>query len=674
MKRTNTATKPRPVAIIEAPDRRPVEVPRVDAGADAARRVLRSRLEVLRDLHVNSTRTVRGTYVSGLGAHVMWSDAPPEIDATHVNVCVEALRSLVSAVVPRRYVAAVLSRESLAWHVPLDVVPYWSPGPCMCPEHHEGREHAAPALVALGLDSIHANITHAQFDRIPTPMRYGFAETSDGRGLFVPSSHARLLHLDDIDRELDAMMRAAPSPEARGAWNIKRTTPEEVHRAFEAIDAGGAPGFAVDRAIEVSREHARATAQWNGLALAHVAYALRSVRAEQRSARFFALPASQVARVPFEVMARGETFANAELRRLPLGGFRVAWDGKPRGEQITLGLALNDVPHQKLFREIMRELKAEGLRDYVILHRLASEQGRTGRFCWTWEAHKRATAHDRRVSAGNTRDDEAREAVVKIILRLASAELHAEVERDGRRAWRVVGSAPLVYVAGGIEHGGRIEGLTLALNPALYDGAVADGERYFTQLPEAVLRLPSLPFCLAVMLAFRWRYARDKGGAVELEADELHAYMDAARWRAKHQASATETLHRALDAIAAAMGDGCQWEALDGGRYRVTASRAWIDAVVHEVPPELSPTTTNAPRNGGELVAWREARELSQREAAAVLGIGVATVKRAEADHAAPLPRSFRGVDWSKRPAPAELATRNPPIEGGDAQGDDEGD
>ena len=386
-------------------------------------------------------------------------------------------------------------------------------------------------------------------------------------------------------------------------------------------------------------------------------------RQDQRKARFFPLPAGQKARVPFEVMAQGGSYAD-ESRELWRGRddrgvvLRVVWDGKPRGEQLSLAFALRDVVQAGVFRDILRELKAEGLRDYVILHRMAAEQGRAGRLLWRWEDHKRATVHERRVSDGNKNDAAAREAVTNTIRRLARAELHAEVERNGARAWKVIGEAPLVNIVGGVARDGHLEGLELVLNPALYEGARADGsddlQRYFTQLPEAVLSLPSLPFCLAVMLGFRFRYARDEGGAVALRADELHAFVDAAHWRSNHRADADATLRRAMVDVARAMGEGCTFEPVEGGSYRVTPPRAWVDAVVHEVPPELPPSRSKTPRNGAELLAWREARDLSQRDAAKALKVGFRTLQRAETRPDAPLPRSFHEVDWSALPPPAK--------------------
>lgn len=652
-----------------------------DAGLDGARRVLRVRLEALRALHASSPFPERRIPCWD-GVHEFWHEAPPLITNEHVNVAADALRALVESVVPRRYVAAVLSREPLAWRVPLRTVPHWTHGACMCPLHDPTRDHAAPAWVAWGLD-MPVETVRAAVHRLPGLMRYGFVgarlderEAHEDRGLFVPSSVVRLPELDDISADLDAMMRAAPSEEARGAWALCKRTPDDVAKILADCDGALYSTSNWERTPERVAEvapvirHMRTLARWDRLALAHIALTLRDVKRDQRTARFFPLPATKEARVPFEVMARGESYAD-ESRSLVRGKdrgeavIRVVWDGKPRREQLSLAFALRGAVQTAVFRDILRELKGEGLRDYVILHRLAAEQGRTGRLFWTWEAHKRATAHERRVRAGNRRDDAARDETIARIWRLASAELHVEVERNGTRAWKVVGEAPLVNVTGGVEHGGRLEGLELVLNPALYEGARADGgeelRRYFTLLPEAVLRLPSLPFCLAVMLGFRFRYARDTGGLVALSGEELHGYLEAVRWRVKNRADATETLHNALDAIALAWGDGCRCEPVEGGVYRITPPRAWVDAVVHEVPPELPPTRAKTPKNGRELIAWREARDLSQRDAARVLGIGFRTLQRAEARMAEPLPRAFREVDWNAREPAQPTAARELP-------------
>ena len=656
---------------------RPSPTPKPDA-ADDARRTLRRRLETLRALHASLEMGTHARYfVPAWGAsqerHILWRGAPPIITEEHVSACVEALRALVTAVVPRRYVAAVLAREALAWKVPLSIVPQWSDEPCRCELHQGERSAAAAALVVMGLDALPPCISHAELERVPKPMHHGFLDLGNGRGMFVPSSRVFIEpEAFRYDIDLDKMMRTAPATDARAAWSMLRKTPDDVARVvrehenmlhalpglgFDEGEAGvpitTAPSYeGATHLMMHGSELNRRLARWNALALAHIALALRAIKQEQRAAALIPVPAGREARAPFEMMTRSETLYRTadRLETLDKGGFRMVWEGRPHAEQLAFGFAVRGMMQVAVFRDIMRELKAEGLRDYVILHRMAAEHGRTGRFFWRWKDHRRATLHERRVSTSTVKDEEARKAVIARIWKLASAELHVEVERNGVRAWKVVGEAPLVNVTGGVEsHGGRLEGLELKLNPALYEGARADGEKLFTQLPEAVLRLPTLAFCLAVMLGFRFRYKRDEGGVVELGAEELHEYMDAARWRVGNRADAEETLHRTLNDVARAMGDGCRWEPLDGKRYRITPPRVWVDALVFNVPPELPPTRREVPQTGADLVTWRKARNLSQRDAAGVLGVGIATIKRAEAEERTtqPLPRSFHHVDWN---------------------------
>lgn len=399
-----------------------------------------------------------------------------------------------------------------------------------------------------------------------------------------------------------------------------------------------------------------------------VAWAEKVVADDQRNARQFAVPASRVSRVAFEFMARQKALTADErsnaVEAIAGGGVRVFWDGKPRGEQLTFAFAARDATLRTAF-EIVDELGAEGLRDYVILHRMAAAQGRTGTFRWTWEAHRHATRHATRVRSSNTTDDDAREAVVKRLWRLTRAELHIEVERDGRRAWKVVGDDPLVYVTGGVEQDGRIEGMTLRLNKALYEGATRGNKKpYFTPLPEAVLDLPATAFCLAVMLSFSWRYAHDVGGVVELSADDLQRAMDArSRTQTRHHEAAAAHARDTLDRVAAAMGDGCRWEPVEGGKYRVTPPRFWVDSVVHGATPVLPPTTKGAPTTGLQLVAWREKHKLSQVAAAGVLGVGARTIKRAELVPGAPLPRAFLKANWGS----VIRRGLQKPVEGGDS-------
>jgi hypothetical protein len=441
---------------------------------------------------------------------------------------------------------------------------------------------------------------------------------------------------------------------------------EHVFARADAVarDIDAAPWWLVDAAAGCIT--ARLRERWSPVAVAHIADAVARIDGAQRAARMFALPAAQEPRVVFEMMARADTFAEEKhaakvprdtpqsiaARRVT---WRVAWDGRPndRGQKSFAFAA--EAPNADVFRDILKELGAEGLRDYVILHRMAAEQGRTGRFRWTWEAHKRATAHEARVRNSVQRDDDTKRATLGRIARLRRAELHVEAEdARGRRHWRVVGEAPLVSITGGVEApDGNVEGLELVLNATLYQTAAAAsgerGERFFTQLPEAVLSLPALAFSLAVMLAFRWRYAVDEGGAVTIPKAKLHEYMDAGRWRSGNAAAAEETLSRALGRIAGAFGAGCIF-ADEGDAVRAHPGAAFTAAVVDRVPPSLAASTANVPRTGAELRAWREKRKLSQRDAAAELGVGFRTVQRAELAPGDALPRAFKRATWGAAP------------------------
>ena len=489
------------------------------------------------------------------------------------------------------------------------------------------------------------------------------------------------ISLDDVRRTIER----SNDPDAQTIVRSMRAGQWKIAAHSLHPDAGAMRGGALDLRPECFIQHptqpwfmiiadpdlrrAAAGVFWPSTA-ALVAWAEKVVADDQRNARPIALPATRVSRVAFEFMARQKALTADErsnaVEPIAGGGVRVFWDGKPRGEQLTFAFATRDATLRTAF-EIVDELGAEGLRDYVILHRMAAAQGRTGTFRWTWEAHRHATRHATRVRSSNTTDDEAREAVVQRLWRLTRAELHVEVERDGRRAWKVVGDDPLVYVTGGVEQGGRIEGMTLRLNKALYEGATRGNKKpYFTPLPEAVLDLPATAFCLAVMLSFSWRYAHDAGGVVELSADDLQRAMDtteSSRARSRHRTAAAAHAHDTLDRVAAAMGDGCRWEPVEGGKYRVTPPRFWVDSVVHGATPVLPPTTKGAPTTGLQLVAWREKHKLSQVAAAGVLGVGVQTIKRAELVPGATLPRAFLKANWgsvTRRGLPK-------PVEGGDS-------
>lgn len=384
-----------------------------------------------------------------------------------------------------------------------------------------------------------------------------------------------------------------------------------------------------------------------------VVWAAKVVLDAQAKARAFPLPSRREARVAFDILARQKTLCADERRHLAEatreGGVRIVWDGRPRAEQRRFAFAALDVEMREVVG-IKDELGAEGVRDYLILHKMADAHGRTGTFVWTWAQHRKATRHHTRIRASNVDDAKACDAVVQRIHRLARAQLHVEVELDGRRAWKVIGEEGLVVIVGGVERkGGSIEGLKLRLNKALYAGASRDAKRaHYTMIPEAVLELPAAALCLATLLVFQWRYAVDESrGTVVLDEDKVLRLMDETSLTAtRHQTRAAGKMRRTLDDVVRAMGDGCTWEPVEGEKVRITPPTWWVDHAVHGAPMPHPLPPAQHPRTGVELVAWRREHKLTQAEAAAALGVGERTIRNAEARGSDALPRSFVDVPW----------------------------
>lgn len=467
---------------------------------------------------------------------------------------------------------------------------------------------------------------------------------------------------DPVGRALFAMIVGAP--DLRAALGLRGTIEEIVGIESRARKAALEPATIVDdpefrAALEspvaiVDDPELRAAldSPFHPSTAALVAWAAKVVLDAQTKARAFALPSRRDARVAFDFLARQKTLCADgradQVEALRGGGVRLAWDGRPRAEQLRFAFASLDMS-MSLALGIKDELGVEGLRDYLILHRMAAEHGRSGTFVWTWAQHRKATRHHTRIRAGNVDDAATCEAVVQRIHRLARAQLHVEVEHDGRRAWKVIGDDPLVFIGGGVERkGGPIEGLKLRLNKALYAGASRDAKSpHYTMIPEAVLELPAAALCLATLLVFQWRRTLDDGGTVELDEDTVLRLMDETSLTAtRHQARAAGKMRRTLDDVVRAMGDGCTWEPVEGGKVRIAPPTWWVDHAVHGAPMPHPLPPAQHPRTGVELVAWRREHKLTQAEAAAALGVGERTIRNAEARGSDALPRSFVDVPW----------------------------
>lgn len=412
----------------------------------------------------------------------------------------------------------------------------------------------------------------------------------------------------DVAAEVDAMRAVAVAP--RMAWPLNVTLAElasvyERSRddraktiaagiragAWSIVDPPGAeervPYAGQHVTIEGRVAHAEGAAEHDASepalrfrTAALIAWAEKSIREEQERARAFAMPSTLPARAASFAISNGgrkgggawkgkgtiEPGERPPERRVFL---RVAWGGR-YALPVQLSLSFMGDPAVEVVRAVLNELRDDGLRDWLTLHRMAAEQGRSGRFVWTWEEHKRATAYDARIRYGNVTDREARNAVMSRLWALNGAALWLERENDAGTIERVlVGEeAFLTIVAERDDAGGDVEAAQIRINPVLYEGAHREAKnKHFVPIPEAVLRLDGPALRLAAMLAFEVRWARDQSGVVELSESSLHllagTYGDGHPDR-QELTHARRTLHNALANALDALGSGASFDYADG--------------------------------------------------------------------------------------------------------------
>jgi hypothetical protein len=326
----------------------------------------------------------------------------------------------------------------------------------------------------------------------------------------------------------------------------------------------------------------------------------------------------------------------------------LVWDGKPRQEQLALNLGPGF--EVSVVKGVLKELREDGLRDYLCLHRMAAEQGRTGAITWTWREHRERTRYARRIEQNHVSEEAAAAAVTARLWRLARAEVRQSITRpDGARAWVRVGPFGLIDIPAGLDAPSKsLERARIVINPALYEGAHRDTiGQHFALLHEEVLSLDGPTLRLAALLGFDARFECDSGGSVVRKASTLWEYSNTRggaperrRWPA-----ADEVLQRSLDNLVKVGAIG-SWSREEGPaspeiRYEIHPTVTWRDQLVHGVPPQMPPSRAGLPRTGGEFKAWREVHGLTQVQAADQLGLGIATVRRAEANQSKELGPKF---------------------------------
>jgi len=423
-----------------------------------------------------------------------------------------------------------------------------------------------------------------------------------------------------------------------------------------------------------------------------VAWAEKTHTEAHRRAAPFAYPSTSVARAatahlsaPARGSGDGSLKGRAWQRRDGAVFLRLAWDGRIAPMQLSLDLDGAADLSAGVLAALVNELADDGMLDWLVLHMIAEAQGRTGAMHWTWEEHKRLAGYGHRVSDrhrmvdthGDIGDDGAqvratdellRRRTIRRLWQLSRAALWEEGP-DGKR-----GAKPLVDAFVHIEAIGQRHGLRNAddftdariiVHPLLYQGAHRDArgrDAHFTGLPRGVAEMSPNARRLLVFLLLAERYARDNGMRVSIpehkalqlagvRGDGKPGRRDITRARAEHA--------RHYDEARDVAGDGASWsvrETPTGRVYDWTPARWRVEReVLGVMPPKALPRPSDAPTTGAGLRAWREARGLSQSAAAAALGVGVATVKRAELRPGEKLPRSFVAADWNAGRAPRQL-------------------
>jgi len=330
----------------------------------------------------------------------------------------------------------------------------------------------------------------------------------------------------------------------------------------------------------------------------------------------------------------------------------LVWDGRPKPIQLRLDFDGQGIIDAELLRGILGELAEDGVRDWLTLHRMAGEQGASGRILWTWQEHRQRTSYDRLIATKNATDAELAEAVVQRLWRMKQTELRllAAGATGDALGWRRVGPFGLLDIPAGVDvltkAGRSLRAAVVDINPDTYRGAQRGVKSpHFALLPEAALELPPRAMRLLAFLFYDFTYAYKDGGEVTRTAAQLWEYASirqGKRTPPKRWPAAIKTLEADLDTIGRAVGAGWGWtrqgEATAAATYKIRPPYWWTDRAVLGVPAHYGPSLAAVPRTWGEVREWRSRNGLSQRKVAELLGCAQATVSRGERDPATPLP------------------------------------
>lgn len=319
----------------------------------------------------------------------------------------------------------------------------------------------------------------------------------------------------------------------------------------------------------------------------------------------------------------------------------------PGQTQIMLGLP--GEAHERLISALQDLRSPRGLRTYATLLHLLSIRGqRQGFVRWTLDEHLDVQGVPRR----ERRETRLRSEVGEVEL-LTQIELAVRDTPNGRMRER----RPLFIIGSRFErlHGSkwRLDGMELQANPLIWRN-VRDPEtgRLAANYGLGAEGLPRLnphthpaALALGLILPIRFRLAlNDSLDYHDLTGQNVLRYAGLP-YSSRDPNRTWRALADDLDELVR-LGGVRRWEWKGDGKPSVSNVLRFYMADAHRdrmalgVRPLELPAAR--PLTGDELRSWRAAAKLSQARAAAALGVGIATVKRAEAAAAEPLGPALR--------------------------------
>nr|MBK7067268.1 helix-turn-helix transcriptional regulator [Deltaproteobacteria bacterium] len=315
-------------------------------------------------------------------------------------------------------------------------------------------------------------------------------------------------------------------------------------------------------------------------------------------------------------------------------------------QQVRLQLDVRELP-ERIIHAVRAWRGWQGLRHWAALHRLLTTEGRTGFVRWKLEAHMDALGYSDRAR----RDDAVRKVVADEVEALTRLEL-AIYHRSGELRMR----GPVLSITQRAEaiHDSEwaLEGLVLAIHPALYEG-VRDRDGTLGSLwapaPADLARIDHVrhPYALALglILPIRWRWDLAKGRECVTLTGQGLLETAGIKFDPNKPGRAWTSLERDLIELQRVEGLGeVRWE--QGGE-RTLAGRChlfppqWVrDRLIHHLPP-VEPPPAPSILTGSELRAWRRSKGWTQVQTARALGVGTRSVIRAEGDPDAELGRAI---------------------------------